>query len=278
MLKEKKTVVITGAGGTICSEIAKDLAQQGMVIILLGRTKEKLASVENVINLGGGEAYSFAVDVTDIREVTSVRDEFLGRFQRCDVLINGAGGKLPGSIMDTVEFTEEELQFNTSKLGFFNCDLEVFRKEIDLNLMGTMIPSQIFGEIIAKSGGGSIINFASMASFRPLSKIGAYNASKAGVVSFTQWLAAYLAPVNIRVNAIAPGFIINERSRKLLFNSNDALSARGNQVMSHTPMKRFGEPEDIVGCVRWLIDDKSAAYVTGITVPIDGGFLACPGT
>lgn len=149
--------------------------------------------------------------------------------------------------------------------------------ELELNIQGTIIPSRIFGAGMARNGKGSIVNFASMNSYRPLSKAPGYALAKAGIVNFTQWLAAYLAPAGIRVNAVAPGFFVNERSRKLLMTEDGGFSARGQQVIAHTPAGRFGEADEMVGAVRWLIDDEAAAFVTGICVPVDGGFLACSG-
>lgn len=271
--------VVTGAGGTLCSEIAKDLAKQGMKVALLGRTLSKLEAVEEEIRAAGGEACSYSVDVTDSAAVQAVGQQVLGQLGPCRVLINGAGGKLPGGTMTQTEFTPEELEKSSDELnGFFNCDLGIFKDEVDLNLSGTAIPSQVFGKAMTQAGGGSIINFASMTSFRPLSKVAPYAASKAAIVNYTQWLAAYLAPAGIRVNAIAPGFFVNERSRKLLYKEDGSLSERGQQVIHHTPAKRFGEAKELLGCMNWLIDEDAASFVTGVTIPVDGGFLACPGT
>ncbi len=270
--------VVTGAGGTLCSAMAKDLARQGFRVALLGRTLGKLEAVAGEILAAGGTALAVAVDVTDIAAVRAAGQRVLEALGPCRVLVNGAGGKLDGGVMSGVEFTPEELEPDAKVLGFFNCDMEVFRREVDLNLCGTAIPSQVFGRQMAQVGGGSIVNFASMTSFRPLSKVAPYAAAKAAIVNYTQWLAAYLAPANIRVNAIAPGFFINDRSRKLLYREDGSPSPRGAQVLHHTPMRRFGEAEELLGCLNWLIDDRASGFVTGITVPVDGGFLACPGT
>jgi NAD(P)-dependent dehydrogenase (short-subunit alcohol dehydrogenase family) len=148
---------------------------------------------------------------------------------------------------------------------------------IRVNTMGTVIPCQTFGREMARRGHGAIVTFASMNSYRPLSRVPAYGMAKAGVVNFTQWLAAYLAPAGVRVNAIAPGFFINDRSRKILMDADGGLSARGQNVMSHTPMKRFGQAQDLFGTLSWLLDDERSGFVTGITVAVDGGFLASSG-
>jgi NAD(P)-dependent dehydrogenase (short-subunit alcohol dehydrogenase family) len=273
-----RVAVVTGAGGTLCSVIAKELARQGMQVALLGRTMHKLEAVAEGIRGAGGIALPIAVDVTHLGAVKDAAQEVYSDLGPCMVLVNGAGGKVPGTVTEQAAFAPEELDQDSEVLGFFNCDLEAFRREVDLNLCGTVIPSQAFGRAMAVHGGGSIVNFASMASFRPLSRVAPYVAAKSAIVSFTQWLAAYLAPAHIRVNAIAPGFFLNERSRRLLLDDEGCPRPRGEQVLHHTPFGRFGEPEELLGCLNWLIDDRAAGFVTGVTVPVDGGFLACPGT
>ena len=274
-----KTAVITGAGGTLCSVMAKDLARQGMKVVLIGRTLSKLEKVQAEIESAGGQAISLAVDVTVEAEVRVAGEAALKAFGPCAVLINGAGGKLPGGTMTKTTYTPEELELPNDQLnGFFNCDMSIFSDEVELNLSGTAIPSQVFGKQMAQNGGGSIVNFASMTSFRPLSRVAPYAAAKAAIVNYTQWQAAYLASAGIRVNAIAPGFFVNERSQKLLYREDGSLSERGAQVIHHTPAGRFGKAEELLGCLNWLIDDDAASFVTGVTIPVDGGFLACPGT
>lgn len=269
--------VVTGAGGTLCSVLSLELARKGARVALIGRTLEELQAVAEKIEAEGGVALPIVADVTDIEAVQDAGNRVRKELGACRILINGAGGKLPGGVMSQTEFTPKELDSDTDVLGFLNCDLNIFRSEVDLNLMGTVIPSQTFGAEMARAGGGSIINFASMTSFRPLSKVAPYAAAKAAIVNYTQWLAAYLAPAKIRVNAIAPGFFINERSRKLLYNEDGTPNARGEQVLGHTPANRFGEAAELIGCMNWLTDDSQSGFVTGITVPVDGGFLACPG-
>lgn len=278
-LLKDKVAVVTGAGGTLCSVIATDLARQGMKVALLGRTLSKLEAVGEEIKAAGGCALALSVDVTDVSAVAEAEKTVLRELGPCTVLINGAGGKLPGGTMSKTAFTPAELTLPADELnGFFNCDLEVFRAEVEMNLCSVAICSQVFGRRMAEQGNGTIINFASMTSFRPLSRVAPYAAAKAAVVNYTEWLAAYLAPAGIRVNAIAPGFFVNERSRKLLYREDGSLSERGAQVIHHTPAGRFGEARELLGCVNWLIDDQVAGFVTGVTVPVDGGFLACPGT
>ena len=193
------------------------------------------------------------------------------------ILINGAGGNQMEALTNTTEFDDRELLDDNSVKGFFNLNMAVFENVINVNTMGTVIPSFVFGRGMAKQKQGVIINIASMNSYRPLTKVGAYGIAKAGIANFTQWLAAYLAPANVRVNAIAPGFFLNDRSRKIMFNEDGTQTARANNVMAHTPMKRFGEAPELVGCMNWLINDQASGFVTGIIVPIDGGFLSNSG-
>jgi hypothetical protein len=155
--------------------------------------------------------------------------------------------------------------------------MAVFQSVIDINTMGTVIPCFVFGRSMARQKKGVIINFASMTSYRPISRVAAYSMAKGGIVNFTQWLATYLAPANIRVNGIAPGFFLNDRSRKIMYNEDGSETSRAKNVLGHTPMKRFGEAPELIGCMNWLIDDRASGFVSGITIPVDGGFLACPG-
>jgi len=277
MDKINKVAVVTGAGGTLCSEMARDLARQGYKVALIGRTIEKLKIVEEQILSAGGIAISIAADVSNeasIQEASKIIEEKLGY---CCVLINGAGGNQMDALTNIEEFDERELENNNDVKGFFNLKMDVFQNVININTMGTVIPSFVFGKVMARQKKGVIINMASMNSFRPLTKVGAYGMAKASVVNFTQWLATYLAPANIRVNAIAPGFFLNDRSKIIMFNEDGSQTNRANNVLGHTPMKRFGEASELIGCMNWLIDDKAAAFVTGIVVPVDGGFLASSG-
>jgi len=272
-----KVAVVSGAGGTLCSAMAINLAAQGYRVALLGRTLEKLKHVEEQIRASGGIGLSVSVDVSNEESVKAASHIIEKELGVCAVLINGAGGNQMEALTNITEFDERELLDDGSVKGFFNLNMEVFRSVIDINTMGTVIPSVVFGRIMAKQKKGVIINIASMNSYRPLSKVGAYGMAKAGIANFTQWLAAYLAPANIRVNAIAPGFFLNDRSRKIMFNEDGSNTARADSVMAHTPLKRFGEAKELIGCMNWLINDEAAGFVTGIVVPVDGGFLATSG-
>lgn len=273
----EKIAVVTGAGGTLCSAMAKDLAKQGYKVALLGRTMEKLQVVAEEIIADGGIALCVSADVADEASVTQAKDIVERELGVCDLLINGAGGNQSDALPNIPEFDERELQDDGTVKGFFNLSMGVFQSVIDINTMGTVIPCFVFGKSMAKNKKGNIINFASMTSYRPITKVAAYAMAKTGIASFTQWLAAYLAPANIRVNAIAPGFFLNDRSRKIMFNGDGSQTERAQNILRQTPMKRFGEAPELIGCMNWLIDEKNAGFVTGITIPVDGGFLSSPG-
>lgn len=277
MINSNKVAVVTGAGGTICSEMAKALAMQGYKVALLGRTIEKLKSVEAEIQSQGGIAISISTDVSNENSIKEANELIIKELGFCSVLINGAGGNQMEALTNITEFDEKELNDDGDVKGFFNLSMAVFEDVINVNTMGTVIPSYVFGKVMASQKNGVIINIASMNSFRPLTKVGAYGMAKASVVNFTQWLASYLAPANVRVNAIAPGFFLNDRSRKIMYNEDGTQTQRAHNVLGHTPMKRFGEASELIGCMNWLIDEKAAAFVTGIVVPVDGGFLASSG-
>lgn len=274
-----KVAVITGAGGTLCSAIAKDLARQGAKVALLGRTMAALETVAAEIRAAGGIALPVACDVVDAAAVERACATVERELGVCHFLLNGAGGNQADAITTLTEFSPEELspEKPANVRGFFNVDLARFDDVVRVNTLGTVIPCQVFGREMARLGRGSILNFASMNSYRPLTRVAAYAMAKAGIVSFTEWLSVYLAPARIRVNAVAPGFFVNERSRKILMTPDGALTARGQNVMGHTPQKRFGEAHELLGAVCWLLDDERAGFVTGVTLPVDGGFLASAG-
>lgn len=274
-----KVAVVTGAGGTLCSVIAAFLAEKGMKVVLIGRTKEKLDKTAAVIQSKGGVYRIECADVNDVAALTDIAARIAAEWGPCRILVNGAGGNNINAMTTNTAYNPVEITSDKpdDMRGFFDLDMDVFANVLKTNTVGTVIPCQIFGKQMAAAGGGSILNFASMNTYRPLSRVSAYAMSKAAIANFTQWLAAYLAPANIRVNAVAPGFFVNERSIKYLRTPDGGLSPRGENVMHHTPMQRFGEAQDLLGCVEWLLDDEKAAFVTGITVPVDGGFLSSTG-
>ena len=272
-----KVAVVTGAGGTLCSEISRFLGEEGAKVVLVGRTREKLLPVQQYIEEKGGTAQVYSADVNDEEAVNALGKTVLETFGPCEFLINGAGGNNSMAMTTEVAFEPLELEDGWDKRGFFNMDMDLVRSVLCTNTLGTMIPSRVFGAQMAKNGGGAILNFASMNTYCPLTKVPAYAMAKAAISNFTQWLAAYLAPAGIRVNAIAPGFFANDRSIKFLGSVETGLLPRGQKVIDHTPAGRFGVAKDLVGCAEFLLNGEKSAFVTGITVPVDGGFLSRSG-
>ena len=279
-----KVAVVTGAGGTLCSAIAVDLAAKGARVVLVGRTREKLEKVaEAVAKTASDSAERVRVepgDVTDEAAMRDVAERVAAEWGPCRFLVNGAGGNNVKAMPTRLRFSEAD--FSPTKdfakeRGFWDIDMAAFKSVLEINTVGTVIPSRIFGLQMAKAGGGAILNFASMNTYRPLTRVAPYAMSKAAIANWTMFFAQYMAPAKVRVNAIAPGFMVNERSRAYLMTPEGGLSPRGEQVMHHTPAGRFGEAADLLGCVDWLLDDAKSAFVTGITVPVDGGFLSSAG-
>lgn len=276
-MNKGRTAVVTGAGGTLCGPIAVDLAKQGCKVVLVGRTLEKLQKTADAVHEAGADCLVITADVKDEARMKEVRAEVNERYGRCTILVNGAGGNQNDAVTNINEFDPSELEEGHGFRGFFDLDMNRFKDVIETNIMGTVIPTRVFALDMIEAGGGSIVNFASMNTYRPLSRVPAYACAKAAVSNWTQWIAAYLAPAGIRVNAIAPGFFVNDRSRKMLMTPDGGLSPRGQRIHYNTPMHRFGQAEELLGCLNWLIDDEKAGFVTGITVPVDGGFLCSPG-
>ena len=276
---EGKVAVVTGAGGTLCGPIAVDLAQRGAKVVLVGRTAAKLEATAAEIAKVGGICRVETASVTDEAAIQEIADKVAAEWGPCRFLVNGAGGNQPPAVADRLQFDPAELTgpMADGKKGWWDVDLKVFESVLMTNTMGTVIPSRVFARQMAAAGGGAIINFGSMNTYRPLTRVAAYAMSKAAIANWTQFLAQYLAPAKIRVNAIAPGFFVNDRSRKILCTPDGGLTARGEQVMAHTPARRFGEAKELLGCAEWLLDDEKSGFVTGITVPVDGGFLASAG-
>ena len=277
---EEKVAVVTGAGGTLCSAIAIDLAQKGAKVVLIGRTREKLEKVAAEIAASGGACRIEPGDVTDEKAMQAIADRVAAEWGPCRYLINGAGGNNVKAMPTRLRFSEADCAPTADfakERGFWDIDMEAFKSVLEINTLGTVIPSRIFGLQMAKAGGGAILNFASMNTYRPLTRVAPYAMSKAAIANWTMFFAQYMAPAKVRVNAVAPGFMVNERSRAYLMTPDGGLSPRGEQVMHHTPAGRFGEAADLLGCVNWLLDDAQSSFVTGITVPVDGGFLASAG-
>jgi NAD(P)-dependent dehydrogenase (short-subunit alcohol dehydrogenase family) len=263
---EGRTVVVTGGTGVLGRAMVAALVGCGANVALVARNRDK-AEQQAAELKGSGRAVVFAADVLDAASLRRAADEIVSEFGRVDCLLNGAGGNHPSAT------TKPEL-------SFFDLPEEALRFVFDLNMLGTIIPCQVFGRMMAERGEGVILNVSSMSAIRPLTRVVGYSAAKAGVNSFTQWLAVHLATEynpRIRVNAVAPGFFLTEQNRFLLTDEKTGgLTARGQSIISHTPMGRFGEPSDLLGAVLWLLSPASG-FVTGIVVPVDGGFSAFGG-
>lgn len=275
-----KIAVVTGAGGTLCSAIATDLARQGAKVVLVGRTAAKLETTAAAIAAFRGVCRVEAGDVTDEAAMRAIADRVASDWGPCRILVNGAGGNNVKAMPTRLRFSEKDLEPTkdfAKDRGFWDIDMAAFRSVLEANTLGTVIPSRIFGLQMARAGGGAILNFGSMNTYRPLTRVAPYAMSKAAIANWTMFFAQYMAPAKVRVNAVAPGFFVNERSRQYLMTPDGGLSARGEQVMAHSCIRRFGEAEELLGCVNWLLDDERAGFVTGITVPVDGGFLANAG-
>jgi NAD(P)-dependent dehydrogenase (short-subunit alcohol dehydrogenase family) len=270
-----KVAVVTGGTGTLGGVMARGLAQAGAKVAVMGRRKDRAEEVARAISNAGDEAMALPADVLDREGLTSAREELLERWGQVDILLNGAGGNVP------------EATLNENR-EIFDLSEEAFREVFDLNLMGTLLPSQVFGEAMARPDGrtedtevssGCIVNISSMAAGRAITRVVGYSTAKGAVENFTRWLAVDLARrygEGMRVNAISPGFFIGEQNRSLLLNDNGELTERGRTIVEHTPAGRFGEPDELVGTLVWLCG-PAASFVNGVVVPVDGGFSAFSG-
>ena len=256
-----KVAVITGGTGVLGGAMAVGLAQAGARVIVLGRKKENGDAILKKISDAGKVAMFVQADVLDAGQLTAAKEQILREHKTIDILVNAAGGNMPGAVI-------------MPEQNFFDLQIDQFQKVVDLNLLGTVLPTKVFCDVMAKQKKGVVINIASMSSFRPITRVVGYSAAKAAVDNFTGWLAIEMAKKfgeGIRVNAIAPGFFITEQNRKLLTNEDGSFTARGQAAINSTPFGRFGVPDELIGTLIWLCSDASK-FVTGVDVPVDGGF------
>ncbi len=270
---KNKCIVITGAGGVIGSTVAVSLAQAGARLCILDFDEEKLKITEEKINEQGVNHLAFQCNVFDVTDLEKIKVEILKEFGRIDGLLNIAGGARKGASTKT-EFLASGTPLEDT---FFGVNLLDFQATSDLNFMGSVIPTKVFGEAMARQQSGNIINISSMGAIRPLSKSPAYSAGKAAITNFTLWLAVHLSKSNIRVNAVAPGFFLTTQNRFLLFDeASGDLTPRGKRIIDHTPLGKLGKPEDLISTIFWLLSDNSS-FITGAIIPVDGGFSAYNG-
>src|SRR5690554_2078918 len=263
---KNKVVIVTGGGGALGGSIAQAFAEQGSKVILMGRTLATLQEKADEIETGNSEIVCIAADVLNESDLTKAKDEILDRFGTIDILVNAAGGNMKGATISPDQTV-------------FDLELEDFRKVNDLNLMGTVIPSMVFGKVMADAGTGCMLNISSMAADSVITRVVGYSASKAAMENFTKWMAVEMAlkfGENIRVNALAPGFFIGEQNRSLLTNEDGSYTERGNTIINKTPMKRFGEIDEVAGGAVFLCSSH-AKFITGVVLAIDGGFSAFSG-
>jgi NAD(P)-dependent dehydrogenase (short-subunit alcohol dehydrogenase family) len=274
-----KVAVVTGGGGVLCGSMAESLAECGAKVAALDLKKEAADKVASEISRKGGTAAGFAANVLEIESLKIAEAAICDKLGPCDILVNGAGGNHPKGTTSNEFLTKDDLKKIGTEgfVSFFDLDPEGVKFVFNLNFIGTLLPTQVFSRKMAEKNGGVIINISSMNAFCPLTKIPAYSGAKAAVSNFTQWLAVHMSKLNIRVNAIAPGFFITDQNRSLLTKPDGSFTPRAEKILGMTPMGRFGRPDELTGALLWLADDKASGFVSGIVVPIDGAFSAYSG-
>ena len=276
-----KTAIVTGGSGTLCSAMAYGLAVCGAKVAIIGRNKEKLASISEKLTKDALDEYNknvtikgYSCNVINKDELTAAYETIKNELCSCDILINGAGGNQPGAIT-SIEMLKKEKE--DSDYSFWNLDEDRIRDVMDLNYMGTLLPIQVFTKDMVEKRSGSIINIASVTSILPLTKVMAYGNAKSAILNLTQWLAVHFGESGIRCNAIAPGFYAAEQNHDLLFNADGTYTDRARKIITGTPMGRFGNPEELIGAALFLASDETASFVNGIVLPVDGGYSAYSG-
>lgn len=273
-----KVAVITGGGGVLCGAMSKALAACGAKVAILDLHQESADKIAAEINNDVGEAIGVAANVLDKEALVKAEKIVKEKLGACDILINGAGGNHPKGTTSNEFLEKADLDKTAEELtSFYDLDPEGVSFVFNLNFLGTLLPTQTFTLDMAKGNGGVVINISSMNAFCPLTKIPAYSGAKAAISNFTQWLAVHMAKVDIRVNAIAPGFFLTDQNRSLLTNPDGSFTARAEKILGQTPMGRFGKPEELLGTLLWLVDDGASGFVNGTVIPVDGAFAAYSG-
>ncbi len=269
-----KVAVVTGAGGVLCSLFAKALAASGAKVALLDLNEEAAQLYADEIKAEGGVAKGYKCNVLETESIENAHNEIVKDFGTCDILINGAGGNNPKATTDDEYFKPEDLG---NMKTFFDLDKSGVEFVFNLNFLGTLLPTQVFAKDMLDKDDASIINVSSMNAYTPLTKIPAYSGAKAAISNFTQWLAVHFSKTNIRCNAIAPGFFVTKQNEKLLFNEDGTPTARTGKILNATPMERFGEADELIGALLFLVCKKASSFITGVVIPVDGGFSAYSG-
>ena len=270
-----QVAVITGAGGIICGVMAREMAKKGAKVALLDLFVESAQKIADEINAAGGDAIAVKANVLDRASLEEARDAVVAKYGHIDILINGAGGNHPSATTDKEYYEPGDLGADTK--SFFDLDEAGVASVFNLNFMGILIPTQAFARDMVAREGCNIINISSMNAYTPLTKIPAYSGAKSAVSNFTQWLAVHFSKVGIRVNAIAPGFFSGKQNAALLWNPDGTPTARTKKILAATPMGRFGQAEELLGALLFLLNNEAASFVTGVVIPVDGGFSAYSG-
>lgn len=266
-----RVALVTGGNGGIGGMYCRALAACGATVIVLGRNMERCQAVVDEIVTGGGQACAMTADVTDEAAMLRVKDEVEKRFGKLNILVNAAGGNVRAATIP------QEQMADGGETTFFDVAADNVQKEIDLNLRGTWLPCKVLTPLMLGQEGACVINISSMSAYHPLTKIPGYSAAKSGVSSFTQWLATYLARSGVRVNAVAPGFFMTEQNHALQFNPDGTPTPRQKKIIAGTPMGRYGELKELIGALLFLVDERAAGFVTGVVLPVDGGYNAYSG-